>query len=296
MPLFHDDFLPRLDYLSLVSRKAFAGQMMAQRRSRQLGSGIEFADHRQYNPGDDFRYLDWNLYARHGELLLKRFQEEQDLHVYLLLDCSRSMGADGGVKFDLARQLTAALAYIALADLDRIAVFAFASGVLHEFSLTRGKSRIVALMDFLEQLEAVGESTDLTGLVNEFVQRVPRAGLAVVLSDLFAPEGYQSAIDRLKYQRFEPHVVQIHSPQEARPALLGDVELVDCESGEVRQMTVTEQQVRAYREAFESFLKDLQQFCLDRAVGCSITDTTMAYDELVLQMLRTGGAFGVSSS
>ncbi|MCR9201063.1 MAG: DUF58 domain-containing protein [Planctomycetaceae bacterium] len=290
MPLFDDDFLQRLDYLSLVSRRAFAGQMMAQRRSRQLGSGIEFADHRQYTAGDDFRYLDWNLYARHGELLLKRFQEEQDLHVYLLLDCSCSMAVDGGVKFDLARQLTAALAYIALSDLDRIAVFAFADGVLHEFALTRGKARIVALMDFLNQLQATGAGTSLPRLVSEFVQRAPRPGLAVLLSDLFAPEGYQTSIDRLRYQRFEPHVVQIHSPQEAAPGLLGDVELVDSESGEQRRMTVTEQQVRAYQKAFESFLTELRQFCLDKAVGCSITDTSVAYDDLVLQMLRSGGA------
>src|SRR5262245_52640501 len=98
---------------------------MAQRRTMQLGGGIEFADHRDYHPGDDFRYLDWNLYARHEELLLKRFQEEEDLHVYFLLDCSRSMGFGDPVKFDLARQVLAALAYIALADLDRISVSAF---------------------------------------------------------------------------------------------------------------------------------------------------------------------------
>src|SRR5918992_5978714 len=123
--LFDSDFLKKLEYLSLVSRRVFRGSILAQRRTMQLGGGIEFADHRQYAPGDDFRYLDWNVYARHGELLLKRFQEEEDLHVYFLLDCSRSMAYGEPSKFDLARQVTAALAYIALADLDRVAVAAF---------------------------------------------------------------------------------------------------------------------------------------------------------------------------
>ena len=91
MALFGSDFLKKIEYLSLVSRRIFRGSLMAQRRTKQLGGGIEFADHRDYSPGDDFRYLDWNLYARHDELLLKRFQEEEDLHVYFLLDCSRSM-------------------------------------------------------------------------------------------------------------------------------------------------------------------------------------------------------------
>ena len=117
---------------------------------------IEFADHREYTPGDDFRYLDWNLFARHDELLLKRFQEEEDLHVYILLDSSRSMAFGTPPKFDYARQVAAALAYIALADLDRVSVIAFAGDILADFPLTRGKARILSLLKFLERLEAQG--------------------------------------------------------------------------------------------------------------------------------------------
>src|SRR5262249_41807925 len=123
MALFDSDFLKKLEYLSLISRRVFRGQILAQRRTMQLGAGIEFADHREYTPGDDSRSRAWTVSARHDELLLKRFQEEEDLHVYLLLDCSRSMGY--GTKFDFARQVAAALGYIALADLDRVAVVAF---------------------------------------------------------------------------------------------------------------------------------------------------------------------------
>src|SRR5262249_45821662 len=153
MPLFDSDFLQKLEYLSLVSKRVFRGSLLAQRRTMQLGGGIEFADHREYTAGDDYRYPDWNLYARHEELLLKRFQEEEDLHVYLLLDCSRSMGFGSPPKFDFARQVTAALAYIALADLDRIAVVAFADDIVADFPLTRGKARILPLLQFLEDLK-----------------------------------------------------------------------------------------------------------------------------------------------
>ena len=150
MPLFDSDFLKKLEYLSLVSRRVFRGQLLAQRRTMQLGGGIEFADHREYTLGDDLRYLDWNVFARHDELLLKRFQEEEDLHVYILLDSSRSMAYGEPVKFDYARQVAAALAYIALADLDRVAVVAFAGDIVADFPLTRGKSRILSLLKFLE--------------------------------------------------------------------------------------------------------------------------------------------------
>ena len=126
MALFDSDFLKKLEYLSLVSRRVFRGQLLAQRRTMMMGGGIEFADYRDYTPGDDFRYLDWNVFARHGELLLKRFQEEEDLHVYIFVDCSRSMAFGEPSKFDLARQIAAALAYIALADLDRVSLIASA--------------------------------------------------------------------------------------------------------------------------------------------------------------------------
>src|SRR5438876_8472909 len=138
MALFDTDFLKKLEYLSLISKRVFRGSLMAQRRTMQMGSGIEFADHRDYTPGDDFRYIDWNLYARHNELLLKRFQEEEDLHVYLLVDASRSMAFGDPPKFDFARQVAAALAYIALADLDRVAITAFADDVHADLPLTRG--------------------------------------------------------------------------------------------------------------------------------------------------------------
>src|SRR5829696_85225 len=185
MPLFDSDFLKQLEYLSLVSRRVFRGSLLAQRRTMQFGAGIEFADHREYTAGDDLRYLDWNIYARHGDLLLKRFQEEEDLHVYFLLDCSRSMGFGEPAKFDLARQVTAALAYIALADLDRISVTAFADDIIADFPLTRGKGRVLSLLKFLENLPASGQDTNLERVATGFVHRDQRRGLTVVVSDLY---------------------------------------------------------------------------------------------------------------
>ncbi len=289
MPLFDNDCLTSLAYLSIVSRKVFRGQLMAQRRTKQMGGGIEFADHRQYTPGDDFRYLDWNLYARHDELLLKRFQEEEDLHVYLLLDCSASMSTGDPAKFDLARQVTAALAYIALADLDRISVYAFANGVLNHFPLTRGKARILSLMRFLESLKADGDATNMTQLAEEFVLRAPRRGLALVLSDLYAPGGFRNGLDVLRHHKYETHVVQFHHSAEAEPKMLGDVELQDVETGDVRKITVTENQLKNYREVFQTFLTSIKSYCSTYGLGCTITNTDATYDKLVLGMMRAAG-------
>jgi uncharacterized protein (DUF58 family) len=287
VPLFDTQFLTRLEYLSLVSRKVFQGELMAQRRTTQTGSGVEFADHRQYATGDDFRYLDWNLYARHGELLLKRFQEEEDLHVYILLDCSRSMSVSDSVRFDLARQLTAALAYVAMSDLDRVAVFAFADGVLDHFPLTRGKERILSLMEWLDNLQVSGETTSLKNLTNQFVQRGHRKGLAILISDFYDPQGFRPGLDLLRHHGYEPSVIQLHSPEEANPKLLGDVELADVETGEVRKLTVTENSLQRYRDRFNQFLGELTSYCTSYGIDCTISNSSVAFDDLLLAMMRS---------
>jgi uncharacterized protein (DUF58 family) len=290
MALFDSDFLKKLEYLSIVSRRVFRGSLLAQRRTMQFGSGIEFADHREYAPGDDVRYLDWNIYARHGDLLLKRFQEEEDLHVYFLLDCSRSMAFGDPPKFDLARQVTAALAYIALADLDRIAVIAFADRIVGDFRLTRGKARILPLLEFLEGLNTQGTDTDLTASVGQFLRRRQRTGLAVVVSDLFAPGGYEQGINQLRHRRYEPHVVQLHDPAEARPPVLGDVELLDIENATSRKVTVTEKALRTYRRLFDGYQRSVAAYCRNYGLGCTQATTEIRFDDLVLRMMRVAGA------
>jgi uncharacterized protein (DUF58 family) len=288
--LFDSEFLKKLEYLSLISRRVFRGQILAQRRTMQMGGGIEFADHRDYTPGDDFRYLDWNLYARHDELLLKRFQEEEDLHVYLMLDCSRSMGFGSPSKFDFARQVTAALGYIALADLDRVAIIAFANDIVADFPLARGKGRILSLLRFLEELKPAGTLTDLGRVARGFVHRNQRRGLAVVVSDLYDPAGFERGLDMLRHRRYEPHVVQIYDRREAEPDLKGDMELYDVETETVQKVTVTERNLRQYRKIFADFQESIQHYCRNYGLGCTRTSTAIPFDELILKMMRTAGA------
>ncbi len=289
MSLFPADFLTRIEYLSLVSRRVFRGSLLAQRRTMQTGGGIEFSDHREYTAGDDFRYLDWNVYARHGDLLLKRFQEEQDLHVYLLLDCSRSMGFGSPTKFDLARQLVAALAYIALGNLDRIAVIAFADNVAEEYPLVRGKAHILALMRFLERLSTTGEVTSLSRGIQGLLHRNSRRGLVVLISDLFDSDRFEPALDQLRFKHFDGHVIQLHATEEANPGLLGDVELVDVESQSARKVTVTERNLRLYKRLFNEHQEGVRQYCHAYGMGCAQSNSNMRFDDLILKMMRLAG-------
>ncbi|HEX5272976.1 MAG TPA: DUF58 domain-containing protein [Gemmataceae bacterium] len=291
-PLFDAAFLARLEYLALVSRRVFAGALLARRRTRKLGSGVEFADHRAYAPSDDFRYLDWALYARTDQLLLKRFSEEEDLYVYLLLDGSRSMALGEPPKFDHARRLAAALAYVALDDLDRVALTAFGGGAAAEFPPARGKGRVLALLDFLTRLRADQDATDLSRACARFVQRAPRRGLVVLLSDLYDPAGFAAGIDCLRHHNFEVHVIQVHDPREADPALRGDLELRDVETDALRTVTVNEASLRHYRRLFADFQRRLRDYCRAHALPCTVASTAVPFDQLLLGMMRAAGTVG----
>ncbi|RYE78909.1 MAG: DUF58 domain-containing protein [Myxococcales bacterium] len=200
--LFDDEFQRKLDYLAIVSRKIFAGRMRAERRTKKSGSGIEFVDHRDYVPGDDLRYLDWNVYQRFGRLQVRLFEEEEDLSVYVLVDTSSSMRFGDGAKLRYAKKVAAALAYVALANLDRVAVLGIGDKLEATMAPARGKERIFRVFQFLRGL-ATGGQTDLRTAARAFVARNKRKGLVVLVSDLYDPAGFEQGLNVLRYNKFE---------------------------------------------------------------------------------------------
>jgi len=247
-PVFGDDFLETLEYLQIIARKILSGQMKAERRSRQKGVSVEFADHRPYSPGDDFRFIDWNVFFRTEHLFLKLFEEEEDLYIYLLLDCSGSIDFGKPYKFHYLRRLAAAIGYLGLASLDRIFVIPFSQSLPRSAAqqlAARGKGKVFRLLHFLEGLKATGP-TNLSHCMKTFAGSRRKRGLAVVLSD-FYDEAAISGLNALRYQKFEVFVIHCLSPQEAQPELLGDLRLHDTETGRFREVTLTEGLLRRYR-------------------------------------------------
>ncbi len=227
--LFDEEFQRKLDTLALVSRRVLAGRLRAERRTRRSGSGVEFADHREYQPGDDFRSLDWNVYQRFERLLVRLYEEEEDLAIYFILDTSASMGLSPA-KLRYAKRVCAALAYVGLANLDRVTVVTTTDRVLFRMPETRGKARIFKVFRFLAAVHAGGK-TDLGDALRTFVASHKRRGMAVVISDLYDPAGFERGINVLRYNKFDPVVVHIVDPADAHPRLVGDVLVYDCETG-----------------------------------------------------------------
>jgi uncharacterized protein (DUF58 family) len=286
--LFDDDFQRKLDYLALVSRKVFAGRMRAERRTKKSGSGVEFADHRDYQPGDDFRYLDWNVYQRFDRLLLRLFEEEEDLAIYMIVDQSASMAFGDAQKFRYAKRLAAALAYVGLANLDRVSVVGANDHLAERMQQTRGKARIFKVFRFLKELKPNG-TTDLGDAMKGFVAQNKRRGLAVLISDLYDPAGFEKGINVLRYNKFDPFVIHVTDETEGKPKLHGDVLLYDCETGEEREVTVTANVLKGYERIYNEYLAEIERFCTTHQVPSIRADVKVPFDELVLRMFRRGG-------
>jgi uncharacterized protein (DUF58 family) len=286
--LFDDRFLKTLEHLHMVARKVFTGALRAERRTRKVGSGIEFADHRTYARGDDFRYIDWNLYGRLDRLLLRVFEEEEDLHIYILVDVSDSMAIGTPPKLHYAMQVGAALSYVGLANLDRVSIIPFSDRLLGRLPPSRGKNRIFRVFEFLRSCE-IGGQTQLAECMKAFVAQNKRRGLAVVISDFYDPDGFEQGINTLRYNKFEPFVLQVYDQREADPELHGDLTLVDCETGDSRDVTISKSMLEAYRREHDKYCAELEQFCSARAMPFFRTHTAIPFDELVLKIFRAGG-------
>ncbi len=286
--LFDDEFQRKLDYLAMVSKRVFSGAMRAERRTKKTGSGIEFADHRDYTAGDDIRYLDWHAFERFDRLLIRLYEEEEDLSIYFIVDTSSSMGFGDGQKLRQAKRLAAALAYVGLANLDRITIVTATDEISGRIPSTRGKARIFRIFRFLSGVRAEGE-TDLGEAMKTFVAQHKRKGLAVLLSDLYDPEGFERGINVLRYNRFEPYVIHLVDPRDGRPEMRGDVRVYDCETGAEREVTVTAKVLEKYQAAYQAYLEEVQHFCATRQVSYFRADIDASFDELILRVFRRGG-------
>jgi uncharacterized protein (DUF58 family) len=287
--LFDERFQKTLEHLHMVSRKVFAGNLRAERRTRKVGSGIEFADHRTYARGDDFRYIDWNLYGRLDKMLLRLFEEEEDLHIYILVDVSDSMAIGSPLpKLHYAMQVAAALSYVGLANLDRVAILPFADRLIDRLPPSRGKNRIFRVFEFLRTCE-LGGQTQLAEVMKAFVAQSKRRGLAVVISDFYDPVGFEQGLNTLRYNKFEPFVLQVYDPREAAPELHGDLALVDCETGDTREVTVSRALLAAYEREHEKYCQELESYCTRYAMPFFRTHTGIPFNELVLKIFRSGG-------
>lgn len=283
--LLDESFLRRLERLNLLTRQATRTGVVGEHRSRRRAASLEFADYRRYVTGDDLRRIDWNVYGRLGNLFLKLTEAKEDVSLHLLLDCSQSMNWGTPSKLLYARQLVAALGYLALARFDAITVATFSDRLHERLPLTRGKGQAMSLLNFLNAVE-VGGSTDLDASLASYCAGPVRHGVAVLVSDLLTTTGHQEGVDRLLRAGLDVTVVHLLHLHELHPEVTGEMELVDIETGEVIEITVGQEAIRGYEERVATWCQNLKQTFTARGVSYVLADTSIPLESLVLQHLR----------
>lgn len=287
-PLLEPQFLHKLEQLELVSRKIFLGRMKGERKSKKKGQSVEFADYKNYVKGDDLRHLDWNLYARLDRLFIRLFQEEEDLHFYVLIDNSLSMNFGAPTKLHYARQVAAALGFIGLCNMDRVVVSVFNDNLTQTLPAVRGRKSLWRLLNFLQNLEPAGPS-NLRESLKTFTMRSSGKGIVVLLSDMMDKEGYQEALRYLVARQYDIYVIQILSQEELSPDLLGDLKLVDIEDEDEAEITVSGALLDRYKQTLAAFQSGLQEYCNRRGIVYMMTSNQVPFERLVLNYLRRRG-------
>ncbi|MGA2656759.1 MAG: DUF58 domain-containing protein [Verrucomicrobiota bacterium] len=306
-PLLTPELLRRLEQFQLLAARRAKSSAKGERRSRARGQSVEFADYRDYVPGDDFRYLDWNLYGRLERLFLKLYEEERELPVRIFLDASESMTFGEPRKFDFARQVAAAVGYVALSGFDRVSVIPFpelaadsladraarlaelaARGALRS---VRGKRSAIQFFASLSALTA-GGSADLNQALRRGALEARQPGVAVVLSDFLDPAGYDSGLSALVGRGFQVDLVQILAPDELSPVTFGDLRLVDSETGAMQEVTFGRYRMKAYQQTVQNFMQRLREFCRARGINFFTASSNTALEELLLKQLRKAEVWG----
>jgi uncharacterized protein (DUF58 family) len=285
---FDQEFLKKLEYLRILSKLLVRGRIRGERRTKKTGSGVEFADYRNYTPGDDFRYIDWNIYARLSKVLLRLYEEEEDLFIYILLDSSASMGMGEPSKLDYGIQIAAALSYIGIANLDRVGIESFSDSEYSGIEPARGRGHIFRIFRFLEKISSHG-LTNINNAIKSFVTRNKRRGVCIFLTDLYDTETWRDGLSLLRYSHFETFLFHLIDTREFSPPVLGDVRIVDCETDEPMDVTISHGLLDAYREMLELHLKNVEDFSLKNEIVYFCPPIQMPFDELILNVLRKGG-------
>ena len=291
--LISPDLMKRLEQLQLLARRRSKSTAKGERRSGARGQSVEFADYRTYVPGDDLRRIDWNLFGRLERLFIKLYEEERELPVTIYLDSSESMSFGRVSKFDFARQVAAAVGYVALCGFDRVTVEPFPladdqAGLVGELRAVRGRQSAMRFFDNLNRLKA-GGTADFNQALRLGAMKHRAQGVIVVLSDFLDPAGYEDGLKSLASRGSEVHAVQILAPEELEPSSYGDLRVIDSETGAEQEVTFGKYRLKAYRATVQNYCRRLQEYCRARGIRYQLAQSDTPIDDLLLKAMRTGG-------
>jgi len=281
------EIVSKLKGMEIRARMVVEGFIAGLHKSPYHGFSVEFAEHRQYMPGDNIRDIDWKVYAKSDRYYIKQFEEETNLKAYLLLDCSASMAYQSGdriTKMDYARLLCGALSYMMLRQRDAVGMVTFDEKI-RQYIPPRSKSGHlhVLLKELTQQLPS--DKTDITSTLHEMAERIKRRGLVIILSDLLDEAGkIISGLKHFRYNKHEVIVFHILDPRERDFAFPSEAIFKDMETGE--ELTTLPYQIKGhYAKAVSDFSEEIASACRQSRIDYHPVDTSMPFDKALYAFL-----------
>lgn len=278
-----------LETLRLKPNRTYRGASKGERISKQKGISIEFADFRNYSEGDDLRHLDWNVLARLDTPVMRTYQDEEDLIVYLGIDATTSMDFGDPSKFAIAQKLAMAFGYVGLVGGDGVRLKVLGAKQPPSGAL-RGRSSAFRLMDTLQRLSLENQVETLNeGLRTVLRSNLPN-GIFLLLSDGLDPE-LPATIRALGGRGFEVWLVQILSDIEIDPDLEGDLRLIDSEGSHATDITINRDTLAHYRQALDSHVTTLSEAARRTGGRHVVFRTSDSIETVFLRKLKPAGWF-----
>ncbi|HUG93627.1 MAG TPA: DUF58 domain-containing protein [Planctomycetaceae bacterium] len=286
--LLENRTLNRLERLRLNPTRRLTNRSVGEHLSGKGGSSTEFSDYRDYVPGDDTRFVDWNVFARLHRPYLKLYQYEEEMHIVLLVDASSSMLPED--KFLRARQLAAALGMMGLLNVERVSVYGCNTFGSQPMLLppSTGRASLMRLFEFLEELEGGGDYP-IEAAVEAVLKRHRGRGIVVVLSDFLTFGDLTRPFNLLYSAGLETFAIQILAPSEIDPEITGDLRFVDSETGQTLDISSAETLLGVYQEHREALAADLEMLCRRRSGRFLSVNSQTPVETLLLDTLRRQG-------
>ena len=282
-------YFARLQRLKLAVDKKSNASLLGSRKSVRKGSSAEFSDFREYMPGDDIRAIDWNAYARLDRLYIKEYMEEKESAVSLFIDLSKSMDYGEKTKLELQEEIAAALAYIALMNMDHVAVYDLAD-TRRRHVASGGKSGFSELTEWLDRLEP-GEPADIMHSISTVGRMQP--GLSVIMSDFLSeeyvdnPGTLEQLIRYLQYRKQKVVILHILAKEEIDVDLSGTFFLIDSEDSDNRlRVTMESGAIRSYKDALEEFTGELKRSAKKCGAAYHLCSTGAGFDKIIFEELK----------
>ncbi len=284
---FDAGFVRTLEYLNVLARRLMTSETRSDRQSHRRGASIEFADYRPYTPGDEIRYIDWNVYARHGSLFVKQFTAEENVHLAVVLDVSPSMCFGQPPKLDAARELAAAVGYIGLVNFDSVSFYTLGATLRAEKQFMRGKGAVFGMLDAIAA-PTPGGRTDFRALASP-IEKLKGRSVVILVTDFYDPVGYVEGIRSLLSQRHQVHLIHVVAREELEPGERGRYFLVDLETGRQREVSLTPETLERYRRRLRDWCSELEKFARDHEVWYARVRSDEPLEKRIREILRAGG-------